>query len=358
MFARLHHRPVKTNAMKSKYLVISFLIILISCNRTTYETIYPTLSDGRYDSEFPYRSSSTQLELISKSVKKIFCMTDYRTYKLPPEDKLLPKDLREIPREDLLKLCIGIINTFDSKTGSATIISNDEKSIVLLTCAHIVDALDTIYTYYDDNDPDTQDFLYSIGIKFKQRILFTGFEEGQDLEILAIDKNRDLVLIGKHTNHYNPEINAFPYPLGISESLEWGTFVYLMGYPLGYNMITRGIVSPGRDDYFLIDASFNEGFSGGIVLAIKDGIPNFEVVGIGKSASATFENILVPEKESHEVVYNPDVPYTEDVYVRNRKMVNYGITKAISTSAIREFYKENREGLEGKGYYLVGFFGE
>ena len=347
--------------MKRYSLTRSLFLIafaLLACNRTTYETIYPTLSDGRYDSEFPYRSSSTQLEQISRSVKKIFCMTDYRTYRLPTEKNLLPQDLQVITREELLKLSLGITNTFESKTGTATIINNDEKSIVLLTCAHIVDAADTLYTYYEDNDLETRDYLFSISIKFKQQILFTGYEEGKDLQILALDKEKDLALIGKHTYQYNPEILTFPYPLGSSQSLEWGTFVYLLGYPLGYQMITRGIVSPGRDDYFLVDASFNEGFSGGIVLAIKDGIPNFELVGIGKTASATYENIVVPEKESHEMVYNPDITYDGDIYIKNRKVVNYGITKAISSNAIREFYNRNKESLDSREFYLYTFFGE
>ena len=339
-------------------LLLILLLFLGGCVDRQIHDYRKSFTDGRYDSEFPYRNSSTQLEQISKSVKKIFCMTDYRMYNLPAEKKLLPADLKSITREELLKLSKGITNTFESKTGTATIINNDEKSIALITCAHLTEAPDTIYTYFDDNDPGTQDYLFSIAIKFKQQILFTGYEEGQDLQILAMDKEKDLALLGKHTNRYNPEIQPFPYPLGSSENLEWGTFVYLMGYPLGYPMITRGIVSPGRDDYFLVDASFNEGFSGGIVLAIKDGIPNFELVGIGKSASATFENIVVPEKESHEMVYNPEVPYQEDLYVKNRKVVNYGITKAISSKAIREFYQENKESLESREYYLSTFFGE
>jgi hypothetical protein len=126
-------------------------------------------------------------------------------------------------------------------------------------------------------------------------------------------------------------------------------------------MITRGIVSKPiqrNDDIFLIDASFNEGFSGGVVLAIKDGVPNFELVGLGKSASASYENILVPEEKEYEKRYNEDVPYEGEVYVTRKREVNYGITRAISSNAIVKFYNKNRKEMLEKGYNLDMIFGK
>jgi hypothetical protein len=229
----------------------------------------------------------------------------------------------------------------------------------VITCAHIIYFPDTVYTYYDDNDPETTDYLYSISLKTKNRIFFTGHDEGRDLEILALDKDLDLALVGKTTAARNELIQPLDYPLGKSKKLDWGNFVYIMGYPLGYQMITRGIISKpvsSRDDFFLIDASFNEGFSGGIVLAIKDGVPNFELVGLGKSASATYENFLVPEKEQYEMLYNEEVPYEGNVYARQKKTVNYGVTRAISANAMIRFYKDHRKDLTAKGYQMDYFF--
>jgi len=64
--------------MKQKLKTVSLLsfliitqLILISCSSGTYEKIYPTLMDGKYDSEFPYRGSSEELEKISQSVQRI-----------------------------------------------------------------------------------------------------------------------------------------------------------------------------------------------------------------------------------------------------------------------------------------------
>lgn len=350
--------------MIPKYLptaILTGLIFLVgACQRKTYEYIYPSLSDGRYDSEFPYRNSSEQLNDIARSIKKIYSLTDYTTYHFDQQSKYAKQDVAGLPVDTLLRRATHLTNKFDASHGSATIIHLEEGTIVLLTCAHIVHSPDTLYTFFDDHDPATKDHLAAISVKSKQRILFTGYEYGSELEILAMDRSSDLALLGKKDETMKPEsLKAFAYPLGSSADLEWGSFVYVLGYPLGYQMITRGIVSKPHQrnaDYFLIDASFNQGFSGGIVLAIKDGVPNFEMVGLGKSASATYENIIVPEKRDYENIYNAEVPYEGELFVELRKHVNYGVTKAITTGSIKEFYLDHRKNLKEKGYDLDYFF--
>jgi S1-C subfamily serine protease len=216
-----------------------------------------------------------------------------------------------------------------------------------------------LYTYYYDKDLVTTDQLQSISVKYNQRVFFKGHNHGYDLKILAADREVDIALLGKEVSINDPVLKTFSYPLGDSKGLEWGSFVYVMGFPQGFQMITRGIVSrpvQARSEYFLIDAVFNEGFSGGIVLAIRDGVPNFELVGIGKSASGTFENVLVPYEDNYDMIYNPNIPYTDEVYVKLRKQVNYGITYAISTLSLRKFYKKHKENLEMRGYLLAPFF--
>jgi hypothetical protein len=347
--------------MKKKYLAIItlFLSQLFACQQKTYEYVYPTLSDGKYDSEFPYRSASDQLDEIAQSVKKIFSLMDYETYHFRPEDRYLPEDLSGLPGDSLLRRCTRTSKKFEASNGTAAIIHFDDNRIALITCAHIIWHPDTIFTYYDDNDPDSQNYLHSISVREKNRIFFTGSDHGSNLEILALDKELDLVLVGKVTGPDIENILPLGYPLGESKNLEWGNFVYIMGYPLGYQMITRGIISKPvnrRDEYFLIDASFNEGFSGGIVLAIRDGVPNFELVGLGKSASATLENFLVPEKQHYEQRYNSRIPYTNDVFVEEKKLVNYGVTRAVASHAMKRFYRQNMDALKAKGYNMDYFF--
>ena len=36
-------------------------IVLTGCSTYIMETVYPTLNDGKYDSEFPYKNCSEQL---------------------------------------------------------------------------------------------------------------------------------------------------------------------------------------------------------------------------------------------------------------------------------------------------------
>jgi len=332
------------------------MFISFSCSRKTYEMLYPTLSDGKYDTEFPYRDCSEQLKNISRSVFKIYCLADYKTFILKPEDKLLPGD---ITIESLFTSTRQTDKTTEATSGTATLICYDNTHIALLTCAHILFHPDTLYSYYNDNDPYTTDYLEGVSIKTQQLIFFRGYPEGNNLEILALDPVFDLAIIGKKTGWNTSDLLPFPYPLGRSEELEWGSFAYVMGFPKGYQMITRGIVS--RPDYlgenaFLIDAIFNEGFSGSIVLAIKDGIPNFELVGIGKSALVTYDNVLVPADHDEQLIYSPNIPYQGEVYVSRKTVLNYGVTFAVTTQAIRKFFKDNQKTLESQGYLFGSFF--
>ena len=67
---------------------------------------------------------------------------------------------------------------------------------------------------------------------------------GEDFDVLAIDNLNDIAILGSEINEGDLDrVKVFPYPSGKSKELEWGSFVYIMGYPLGLQMITRGIVS-------------------------------------------------------------------------------------------------------------------
>ena len=61
-------------------VLVTQILIQTSCTKKIYDVIYPTLSDGRYDSEFPYRNASEQLEEISNSVKMINYLAYYKAY--------------------------------------------------------------------------------------------------------------------------------------------------------------------------------------------------------------------------------------------------------------------------------------
>jgi hypothetical protein len=337
--------------------ILGLMATFYGCKQHTIRTVYPTLNDGRYDSEFPYRACSEQLTQLVKSIKKISCYTEYEVFIYAESAKRTLKNL------ETLDPAIGALNiskTHEAQAGTATVIASDAAGIALLSCYHIVDYPDTIVSYFKPEIAGNSEYVYSISIKRSQHIIVRDLSLLLNFNIVAYDKEADLVVLGTKDK---PETLPPPivYPLGKSKDTEWGSFVYAIGYPLGQQMITKGIVSNPNFDgegSFLIDAPFNTGFSGGLILAIKDGVPNFEIVGLGKSVSANYEYFLKPAKGRHEMVYNPNLPYEDDIYVSLKKELNYGITNVISTEKLHKFYQQHKKQIHGKGYDLDAFFKE
>lgn len=343
--------------INTKLLLMAILLVsLVSCKKQAYHYVYPTLSDGRYDSEFPYKNCSSQLEEITSTITKVYCIAKYETYIFEYNEAVTGVNIKQGIQNKKYKQS-HVSN--ESVAGTAILIHNDNNRIALLTCAHIINFPDTLLSFHHKKFPFSDDYIHSASIKKSHTIFSQDVPGDKKLEILCMDKQNDIALLGKAIEESKSQKRIFDYPLGDSKSLEWGSFTYIIGYPIGRKMITKGIVSNpdfNEKGSFMIDALFNEGFSGGAILAVKDGVPNFELVGIAKSVAVTHENILKPEKESHEYVYNPNTPYKGETYVKLRKKINYGVTYAVSTSLIKDFYDRNKKNLEDKGYYLAHFF--
>ena len=337
-------------------LALSLILIntLISCSKKIYRTAYPTLSDGRYDSEFPYKNCSKELLEISEAVTKVFCNSYYKNYYFAPERRITPKDINK----KLLATADALVELKSTVSGTATVIYYQANRIAILTCWHVVTKPDTILNYFSFEDNPNKKYVQTISVKQKQVILVYGMPEDGVFDILLTDDENDIAILGKELKSSTfAQIPVLKYNFGKAKELEWGSFVYLIGYPMGHKVITRGIVSqPDRDKRgaFFIDALFNRGLSGGILLAVRDGVPNFEVVGITTSAAAETETVLVPDRNKN---YDETVPYDGKIYVNNKKNINYGITKAIAAEAILSLIGENREFLLKKGFDFQDFFG-
>jgi hypothetical protein len=332
-------------------LLLVSVLMLTGCSSSVYRDVYPTLTDGRYDSEFPYRGCSKQLEEIAETVNMLSSIAYYRTYTFALEDRVTREDISDTLLQRKKEKSVYVNST---ASGTATVIFYDERSAVLLTCAHIVDFEDTVLSFYINPEHRTTPWLKTVAVKEKQTNYVAVFPEGGELEILAIERNADIALLGRHfiTRPVN-RIATFRYPFGSARDLEWGTFVYMFGYPSGFKMVTKGIVSnPNKDrrGAFMVDAMFSRGFSGGITLAIRDGVPNFELVGIVKLVSARSSFVLAPEKENGEVVFDPAIPYTGPVFVERKTEIESGLTQAVPVEAIREFIKIQTPLLQEKGY--------
>jgi hypothetical protein len=119
------------------------------------------------------------------------------------------------------------------------------------------------------------------------------------------------------------------------------------------------VSSPNKDRFgsFLIDAVFTRGFSGGLCLAIRDGIPNFELVGMIKLVSAHTSYVITPGKDTGSAEFDSSVPYTGDLFVERKTEIEYGVTQAISVERIREFLEANAALLSRRGYSINSILG-
>ena len=342
-------------AFLRKVLVLPVIVLtVISCS-SIYDKVYPTLVDGKYDSEFPYNNSSKQLEEISNTIKLLNSIAFYTGYVFDSNSHYTAEDIKDL---DFEKTAIEKVYFNRTASGTATIIYSDNEKIALLTVAHIVNFPDTIISHFVNPDGTFSDYVQSISVKSNQSNYIPDLPHGSQLEIVAMDKSQDIAVLGTHVR--TAEILTLPkfdYPWGKSSELEWGSFVYVMGFPMNFKMISKGIVSkPTKEkNSFLIDAVFNRGYSGGIVLAIRDGVPNFELVGLVRAVPSDYEYTIRPLIKEHDIDYNPMIPYKGEIYVDKQQILKLGITKVLGIEAVEDFLEKNKDILLHEGYYLKQF---
>jgi len=93
---------VKLCKLRCRVNLFTFFIILTiinSCTKRIYNVAYPTLNDGKYDTEFPYKNCSQQLEKIGETVKLINSMAYYKCFLFPNDSEIKVKNINS----DLIK---------------------------------------------------------------------------------------------------------------------------------------------------------------------------------------------------------------------------------------------------------------
>ena len=341
----------KIRCIEKLLLLLLSFIFLYSCAPPARTLITESIEDGHYDSEFPASRSSSALTKALESIRLLNSVAYYKAYNYPPGA------ISKIPAASHMELEADKILFFNNTaSGTATFVYAFEKDIALLTCAHVITFPDTIITYYEKSKS-----IQSIAIKIRQHIYINELPDGDDIKIIAVDMQNDIAIVQRRLKEKPVFLQpVFPYPTGKSANLEWGAFVYLIGYPKGNKMVTHGLVSklPGQrgSGDFLIDANFNRGFSGGMVLAIRDGIPNFELVGMAKSVSADYYYAITPGTPFNPQQIDSNFPYTGELYVEQRGEINYGITNAIAIETILKFIDLNRLRLMEAGLNPQLFF--
>lgn len=339
----------------NKHHLILFVLIsfFLSTCRSSVTTIHNTdLHDKDYDSDFFIGDDSKLSNLIS-SVKMINCFAYYETYSFSRDSQ---QSLIELDK----KKALNKVHFTETASGTATIIYSFKDKVAFLTCAHILNFPDTLITYFRNDEKVDTEIIETFTIKTRQSIILPELSVSNEVKILSIDHKKDLALVGKEFSEQNTR-KYIPFNLkaGNTSELKWGTKVYIIGYPLNNKMITSGLVSPSSSkekDYFFIDAVFNRGFSGGIVLATRDGAPNFELVGIVKSGTVHRKFNLIPDTDSPDFVFLPHFPYEGKSLIEERKEIKYGVTKIMTVEKIIDFIDDSKSTLENLGYDTEKFF--
>lgn len=341
--------------VKTFLAIITVAVLLAGCKQIDYQQAGQLEDEARYFEESAAFNRSFQLDELSNSVKKLFCIVEYDIFHFKDADAVTVEKLKTIN----LRRSAFARSTFNETVfGTATLVQNNRNGMLLLTCAHIVSNPDTIVTFYQ-NTANTQN-IESIAIK-KTQMTFIRDNPGNNLvKTIVVDLNRDIAFLNERFTGQTAHLPELDLPVGNADELRWSMPVYLMGFPGGQQLVTKSVVgnpNPSSSGDFVVDATFNPGGSGSLVLAMNQQTQGFELVGMVKATAATYTNILKPEKESHQEIYNPNLPYSGEIYAQRVRDIYHGVTYAVSVNTIRDFYIENRRAITREGFNLDGFFG-
>lgn len=335
-------------------LLLSLSLILGCASNIPSERQEASKESKSYTTSFPTRDVSDQLQDIKESVIRISSTGIYRTYVI--KGRLLTKS--DLQKLDIEEVAFRSFTSNESTAGTAISVYSDNQTVVLLTNAHVINYPDTLISYIDREGVSKQTFIQSVKIKKNQNNLVYDLPNVGPFDIIDFNEDSDLALLKVRKRDF-PNFNApsLPIAVGNPADLEWGSFVYILGYPKGYPMITRGIVSdPGRNKYddFLTDALFNPGISGGLIIATRNDFRSFEWIGMTNTASADISKLLVPDPLKASEYENFDI-YRDSIYVNTKTNLTYGITQAIPMKKIIEYLEENERELGRVGFRLNRF---
>ena len=330
------------------FFLISATLIFTACSSTETQQTAPIVDE--YTTIFPNNDVADELEQISNSIKLINNLTFYRAY-LYYDSTITDENLDDF---DLHERAASTNTISKTSSGTGAIINVSGNKVALLTVAHIVSYPDTVISYYSADGKKSK-YIESIFYKERQKI-YSDLPEGGMLKIIAKDDRNDIAIIGNSFNKITPiRFPVFDFNFGSAKELKWGSFVYLLGFPMHYKMVTSGIVSnPNYNGTgnFLVDAPINRGSSGGLVLAIRGKAPNFELVGIISSVPADKRFILTPSNPTRDITFLPGTIYNGDMAIELLSGIKYGIGKIVSVEKIKTFIEKNKSLFISQGYMI------
>ena len=331
------------------------LLILAGCTR------HYTVERGPqayYQTAFPLDDTSRDLARVMEAVKRINVTAVYETYFFAEGDA--PSEADALTPA-VLAQALDTVTSQNTRAATAVLVSMRGRNGLLLTAQHAIHTPDTLVQYFDrrsDRDrggPGAQPRrIRTVSILLQRANWLMDAPSLVPFRVLVEDPESDLAFIGyRHPADRDPEeVALLPVTAGRSDRLSWGSFVYAIGYPSGYPMVTRGIVSASPDypgDAFVIDGLWNEGMSGGLVLGVRGDSGTLEWVGMARASAATTEYRLAPA-EGVEETHEPWRPYDGPIFIEEVRRIQYGITLAVPMSRIRTFLGEHRESLRAQGF--------
>lgn len=337
-------------------LIILLSLLLVSCSGSQKLASTSVSNDSSprsnyYTSAFPAKDVTELLKEAQQSVVRIVSTGFYDSFTFDNNDVTL-RDIRTKDPHDLASISYSFE---ESTAGTSIILDQNDRNALLITCEHTISFPDTTIVYYEgDNIPD-ETYIRSINIRKSQNnLVYTG-SELKTFGVISSDRRLDLALLNVELER-NSNLDQYPLAVesGDSNFLKLGSFLYVLGFPKGYAMVTRGLASSSEswnDRFFVTDASFNRGISGGLILASNDNFNSFQWVGMASSSDATRENILVP-RPNNEGYASATQPYTDSVFVQRKTRINYGITQAIPINKIKDFLLDHQQEIRKNGFRI------
>lgn len=329
-------------------VLITLSIVVVSCSEVRQVSVEGSDS-GYYKNHLESQAIRDDINEGFRSVVRIQNNVIYRTYQFYIDDLPLRSDLEGLVFENVAA------QTYledQSTAGTAIVLSEFRGKYAMLTAAHTVFYPDTVWHYHSNSEDEEDRYVEAVSVRESVNYVLLNEKGVIKLDLATYDSNRDLAVM---TNTVVREGLMTPLSLhiGDSDELDWGDIVYAMGYPKGAKMVTMGTAS--RSDHptrsILIDASFNRGFSGGALFAVRNDGSGLEFVGVVTSALGENETYLAPVTTRREQ-YDPDVPYTGEIFVKTSPRINYGITNAVGTDEVMDFLRENEDQLNDLGVII------
>jgi hypothetical protein len=308
--------------------------------------------DG-YLAAMPTNDMSGALTRAFESVKQIQVSVTYELYFFPEDGAPTGRDLAA---GDVTSRATATDAFAETSRATAVLVSSTPRSVLLLTAAHAVARADTVIEYFGADrelDHDEERRIRSLSIKSRQTNWVTDLPGSRTFEVIAVDEEEDVALIGFRTTSSAGlgDVRPMPVSPGDPGALSLGSFVYILGYPGGFPMVSQGVATPVRDGRgsFVVDGNWNQGVSGGAVLAVTRDGRGLEWIGMARASAAEREIRLVPSVDVVES-HDPALPYRGPVFLEETLRVQYGITLSVPMTVIERFIERSAPTLRRLGY--------